>query len=448
MTVAALAPDPALPGLELALDPDAMRDLLSRHLQPLPPSAWEIMACRVSRLHYHRGDRCTLRYTLRLVEPESGHERSQWVKGSLRAGDSVERLSRKLQPSDAPRDLPFEPLAFIPEAGMLVEVFPYDRRLPTLPRLATDRLLELEPVVRRELQAEDRRIDEWRVDPVQYRPARVAVLRHTVRASSLEKRFYVKVYRHEEEGRRSHRLLQTLWERGGERGLAVPKPVAYLSGLRALVTAELGGESLRHAIDEREDLKAAGAAARALATAQLEPMPELVLHDHAGEVAVLMRAAQLLEWARPDLGARMDEVVRALAARREQVPPKPTHRELRSDHLFLDGSRVGVIDVDSYAVADPLLDPARLLADLVGLSLRPGVSGGSRWERAAGTFADEYRRSVPIAAGDRLFVRYAGALLKEALDVFRHQEPCWAETVGALVEEAENALAGRAMWAA
>jgi hypothetical protein len=34
----------------------------------------------------------------------------------------------------------FEPFSFIPDLGMLVQVFPYDRRLPTLPLLIAEPL--------------------------------------------------------------------------------------------------------------------------------------------------------------------------------------------------------------------------------------------------------------------------------------------------------------------
>ena len=53
------------------------------------------------------------------------------------AKDRTRRKWEKLQASyrrEVPDDSSaFEPFTFIPDLGMLVEVFPYDRRLPTLP---------------------------------------------------------------------------------------------------------------------------------------------------------------------------------------------------------------------------------------------------------------------------------------------------------------------------
>jgi hypothetical protein len=202
MTLETLPPDPALPSLRIAGDRNRMRELFRRHLRPLPGSDWELEDCRLSRIHYHRGDRCALRYTLRLIGRRTGGERSQWVTGLLYAGDRAARVWRKLRAANVERDVPvafatFEPLSFIPELEMIAQVFPYDRHLPMLSRLATTPPPDLEPVFFAELgpglHAEVRS-----VEPIQYRIGRAAVLRYEVEArpgstAGERKRFYAKV---------------------------------------------------------------------------------------------------------------------------------------------------------------------------------------------------------------------------------------------------------------
>lgn len=457
MSLAALARDPALPGLGLASDEGEMREVFRRHLQPLGPNGWDIRGCRISRIHYYRGDRCLLRYTLSLVDPETRRERSQWVTGLIHADDRVDRIWRKLRlnPPEVPDAFStFEPVSLIPEPGMLVQIFPYDRRLPALLELTAPPVPDLDSLFVDRFGAGNWEIEAWDVEPVQYRPGRVAVLRHTVRAGdgrggpSRTKRFYVKVYRDEEDGERRHRVARLLWDRADGRGVAVPDPIAYLSRLHALVLGEVAGRSLRDALVHDGDASAARTAVRGLAAAQRVPLPELSRHGVSDEIPILERAGQILAWARPELRTRIEEVVRGVAAGLEEVPPSPTHRELKTDHIFLDGSRLGVIDLDSYAAADPVLDPARVLADLAGLSVRGDAARDGRWESAAGVFADEYSANVPPSGRDRLFVQYAGALLKEAVDFFQHLEPQWPDHVDTLVEEARKALSRRAMWAA
>src|SRR2546426_12630183 len=81
-----------------------------------------------------------LQYTLRLVEPGTGRERSQWVSGVIYAEDRAGRIWRKLRTAHPEQEGPqafltFEPVSFIPDLSMLVQGFTYDRRLPAVPLL-------------------------------------------------------------------------------------------------------------------------------------------------------------------------------------------------------------------------------------------------------------------------------------------------------------------------
>ena len=120
----------------------------------------------------------------------------------------------------------------------------------------------------------------------------------------------------------------------------------------------------------------------------------------------------------------------------------PTHRDLKLDHLFLDGETITIIDFDSFAAADPVIDPATLLAQLVTMSYGTSIPYG-RIRSAGRAFVEEYFAHVPMSWRSRLKLQYAGAALKGSVSFFRHQEPEWPEKMTALVEEASSALAGR-----
>ncbi|MBA3425748.1 MAG: hypothetical protein H0U04_14665, partial [Rubrobacter sp.] len=138
MIVEPYAADPAFPGLEAAGDPVSMRQLFGEHLRPAGETAYTIRDCRLSRVRYRKGARCVLQYVLTLSHPATGAERTQWVTGVMYTGGKTRRKWEKLLKSapDVPgADPAFEPFAFVPELDMLVEVFPYDRRLPGLPLL-------------------------------------------------------------------------------------------------------------------------------------------------------------------------------------------------------------------------------------------------------------------------------------------------------------------------
>src|SRR5207249_10768799 len=95
--------DPALPQLQIYSDPELMREVFRGSLCPLPGRVYHIDDCLLSWVRYLRGVRCTLQYTLRLVEPETGRERSQWVSGVICAEDRAERIWRKLRAADPRR---------------------------------------------------------------------------------------------------------------------------------------------------------------------------------------------------------------------------------------------------------------------------------------------------------------------------------------------------------
>jgi hypothetical protein len=204
-----------------------MRGVFQRHLRPLNNKAYQVEDCRLSRIRYRQGERCVLQYTLRLAEIDTGSERFEWVTGVMYADDKTRRKWEKLRVS-YPKDISeiisaFEPFSFIPELGMLVQVFPYDRRLPTLPHLIAEPLPELESPILARFGPGNWRTDVWKI----------------------ERRFYAKVYRDEGQGLQTHQVLRELWKQACANGeaLTVARPVAYLSGLRTLLPEEAPGST-------------------------------------------------------------------------------------------------------------------------------------------------------------------------------------------------------------
>src|SRR5215211_4156429 len=254
MSVKPLLAAPVFPGLDVASDPEIMRGVFADYLRPLRGGTYRVTDCRLSRVRYRRGTRCVLQYTLRLADSATGHERIQSVTGVMYTKDRTRRKWEKLQASyrrEVPDDsLAFERFTFIPDLGMLVEVFPYDRRLPTLPLLAAGPPPELEPVLVGRFGPGDWRVEAWNTEPVRYLD-RGVVLRYTARARDAgtgrrrEKSFYAKVHRHKK-GEQTYQALRALWRRtsaNGE-GFTVVRPLAYLSDLRALILEEAPGTPL------------------------------------------------------------------------------------------------------------------------------------------------------------------------------------------------------------
>src|SRR3712207_778079 len=278
MNVCPFPADPAFPQLEIATDPGLMKETLRTYLRPVGGKVYDIKDCRLIRLRrYRNGSRCFLQYTLRLLEADTGRERDLQVTGLLYAEENrAEQAWRKLQATDPRQEIPnpwltFEPVSFVPELDMLVQVFPYDHRLPSLPLLAAGPPPELEPLLLARFGPGDWRVEAWRVEPVRYRD-QGAVLRYTAKARNAatrrrrEKSFYAKSYRHEK-GEQTYQALRALWRQAGAReGFAVVRPVAYLSDLRALILEEAPATPLDEILlRERDTTGAVRRVAQALA---------------------------------------------------------------------------------------------------------------------------------------------------------------------------------------
>jgi hypothetical protein len=151
---------------------------------------------------------------------------------------------------------------------------------------------------------------------------------------------------------------------------------------------------------------------------------------------------EFLRWACPHLGPKVEEIVGAVVAGLEEVPPAPTHGDLKPENILFDGNCFALLDLDRFAEADPVLDVANILTYLAIMPLRFSFPH-DHVRRVARAFAEEYFAYVPEVWLVRLPLHYAGAVLRVAAHTFRRQKPGWPDKIEALVEEAENSLAGR-----
>jgi len=219
-----------------------------------------------------------------------------------------------------------------------------------------------------------------------------------------------------------------------------------LSRLHAFFVEEAPGISLQQILLQGDDpVAAVGKVARALAAFHQGDVPTGRSHSYEHEISDLKQVRALLESICPQLSADVRGIISAVAMGLAEVPPAPTHRDLKAEHIFLDGDRVSFIALDSFAGADPVLDSAEVLAHLAAmpsLSLLPR----SRARMAAQTFAKEYFAQVPKSWRSRLPFHYAGANLHLAASIFRSQVPGWRDKVTALVGEARASLTGKVWW--
>ena len=448
--------DPDFPQLKVASDPQLMLEVFRRHLRPVSGRLCQIQECRPFRFRCRQSSsRCVLQYTLRVLEPGAGRQWDQWVTGLVfaRPGEA-QRLCQEMQAADPLREIPqdwlaFEPVDFIPELQMLVQVFPYDRKLPNLRRVMGGGLGSLEPLLLARLGPGPWHIEQRAIEPMRYRTEMGAALKYTVKASetlkarSQTRRCYLKVYR-DHHGEETFQLLRSLAQKtsAGQQPFSVVNPVAYLSELRTLVLEEAAGASLQEILLQDGDPSSVlRAVARAVAAFNLHEVGVTRHHSIEDQFADVKRASSLVQWACPEARAEVKALTASVVAGLGPVPPAPIHRDLKTEHIFLSDDRVIFIDLDSVALGDPVRDPAHLYAHMVG---RVGLDSMSRDQArtAASEFVEEYFCRVPKSWRERFPLHCAGALIEVAGGIFKRQEPLWFDKVTGALEQAQQALSG------
>jgi Ser/Thr protein kinase RdoA (MazF antagonist) len=449
--------DPDFPQLEIASDPTRMLEVFRAHLEPVAGHAYHVDACVPVRFRCRQSTtRCVLQYSLRVVDRTTERAFDQWVTGVVytRRGEA-ERLWRELETTHPRRSIPdrwltFEPLAYVPELEMLVQVFPYDRQLRSLGRVLAGEGREFAPLLQTLVGAGDWCPGAGHLELLRYRTEIGAALRYTlelrdVRSGRTEtRRCYVKVGR-PGRGAATFQLMESLSAASGGATSAygLVRPLAHLDALDALVVEEAPGTALLELLRGRDDAtRAVRAAARALAAFNRDGRPCGPRDSLAEQIHDIERVASLLAWACPDVSGDVRAIAATIVADLTDAPPALIHGDAKADHLFLAGDRVTLIDFDRVAVGDPVRDPARLCAYLTG---RVGLDAvpAERARAATAAFVEEYFAHVPAEWRERFPLQYAAALLDVASGLFRSQEPGWRDKVRAAVAEACGALSAR-----
>lgn len=448
--------DPSMPQLKAAWDPEFMLDIFRRTLKPFRDIEYDILGCRLSRFRYRQGTRSIMLYEVTLREKITSVKRNLWVTGVTYPDDRANRLYHRVLSSNPWQTIPdstlwVEPVSYIPELKMLIQVFPQDRFLPTLPLLISGPPPELERFLLGCFGSGNWRLVRYEVEPVRYRPFLGVSLRYKIKARDIStniertKCFYIKIYR-QENVKQTFELLNNLYLKLSTkgRGFATIKPLACFDDLHALVFEAAPGRSLEQLILQGENVNpAVSKSAAALAEFHQSKVDLGLYRSVEGTLSRARRAGQFIQWACPDLIGKVDEILIKLEYCIKEVPPCPTHLDIKVDHIFIDHDKVVFIDLDSFALSDPVFDPASLL---VRIEMLPNLSSipKSRVDTVSRIFLEKYFSNVPNDWQERLSINYSCAALKAALYYIQHQEPSWRKRVSMIVNRAMDVLSGRA----
>jgi len=440
--------DPQLPYLSLALDGNIVRHfcraLISDNV------AASISRCRVARVRLRRAQRCIIQYelTLRLA---GGSEQTHWLVGYQYASrkkfraraNQLKRLTAGRHPVDG-----LLPGIVIGEIRLLLQRFPFDRRLPALvsfhfniERVISDHLADLLGSNDWQLECLDTRLSRWRV-------GLSAVLRLDLELK----------HRHSGESRR-HRLFAKLDATATDTGLRSRLEQSRCDGklpfelAPILLSVPQQGFSIQASadglaletllLDGEAKMEDARRVANVLAGWHTTGEPLQNRYSKGHFEAVLERSVRVLANATPSCSLRLERLAQRIGKRMNHGVYCPAHLDLKPEHIFFCADRITLIDIESAADADPMIDIAILYARMHhARALYDLPDTASRF--FALQLMCTYYSLVPSIWWRNFSVCYAWALLKLAVHLFVCQRPDWSDWILRFVTEAELAISQEA----
>ncbi len=231
---------------------------------------------------------------------------------------------------------------------------------------------------------------------------------------------YGKLYFDPSLGRATYSTLAHLWKQGfaAGSGLEVPEPLGFLEEANLLLVRRAGGRPLNElatAASLEEALTAVRMAARWLAKYHATEIPGLPVQSPCERIEILSIADALAKVAAeyPQgsslLISMLHDLHGALSTGKSSSRLVPTHGQFRPAHVFSDGKRATVIDIEKVCLSDPAKDVARFVHALKKICVEEGRNP-QRGDELSQEFIAEYRMLSPSGLENLAYFRALLAL--------------------------------------
>lgn len=421
--VPVVARDPQLVGLGLLLDRSALQD----ELRAILPGAG-IVAATSTYLRYKPGTSCLAGYRL---STKFGP-----VHCSLKAVKESRFESFKERRTDGVESVLGPAVVLLPQHHAAVRLFPYDRTLRVLRKLASDpervRLL-------RRMSGGTARFTHAAFEVQSYKPERRCVGRLVDQDLT---RALLRIY--DDKGFETALCGATFAARQGLGDLH-----GFDADRRIIVGGWIEGQPLDQALAKGAApaplLAKAGSALADLHRRRPEGLP---VRGCRIEVRTLHRVARSVAEILPDEAGRLRRLTAALAKalRRAPAPLGPIHGDASADQMIVghDGRGVLLIDWDRAGVGDPAADLGRFLACQDVAGMLGEIPAGSCKAQAFLAGYKERAGRLPT----RVHLHHALALLQLLPDMFRTRRDDWPARMAQVLDRAEAVWATPACLAA
>jgi aminoglycoside phosphotransferase len=409
-----LSPDSAVSSRDVLLDPDAVRERLSR------VTGITIERCDLRRVKYRIGESLRVVYDV-LADGRTHIMSARTFSDSAAVFDQAISAARPVGPMPG--------VIHDPDTSSVWWTVPNDRRLTNLATL-------LDPPARVR-KATGVRWD--RSTLVEYAPERSA----TARLSDADGTVvgYAKAYRDRDPLDLVAHYNGVADALAAIDGVRTPRAIGWARTDRIIVLEPMGGVSWFElsTTEQRDALCKVGVALAHVHGLPIDPRAQPFLRHRVDRV---VHCAQLVATARPDVA----NIAGRLSVQLAGGPPPPEalvclHGDVHADNMLFDGGQVHLIDFDQSGYGAAAADLAGVLASLLTAHLVGHVAA----DRFGAALLDGYGTVRPLPSHDELRWYTAAALLNERAirGINRIYRPTLA-VLPALLSRAEDVFAGRA----
>jgi len=452
-----------LKGIRWLLLSATAHKVLADQLRALLPGGAAVGPCRLREARFKPGRKITAYYDalVNTDSPERYHVRPIAVTwGSNTDADRHEETGdlAKVQ-AEAVRHgvaAPFrELMADLPEWNMHIRVSPLDARFTQLARLSDPRYVRAmfeETYAAGNAAWDQRRISDYTVTSIKYRPGKRHVLRYDPRDPVTGGAVFAKLYIGKEEARafrredgaRAFRVAQEVADWLAERGQVVNslRPLGYVAQDAVVLYPQVCGVPLSDYTRRLNRVAARSLHQAGVAVCALHHLPVALAgrperHDFAAEIRWIVQKSHHIPALLPEVGSAIAAVLDRARELHERLPQEPgtfTHGDLKTEHIWVASDGLTVMDFDSSRLADPALDVGYFLADW--------QFQHAAWpqEKVRESFLAGYAPDAPKERLTRARLYEAVELVKCAVrrvQVFEHD---WASRTAGLVERAQAVI--------
>lgn len=373
--------DPGLPRLADLLEPAGAPSLAAEMVREVTGTPVDARTGKLGYVRYHPTKECVAQWAFPTSTGQAFLVSAKLFSGGkgadVAAGASFRVLAESARSgTDNGADL----YRHLPDRQLLLQRFPLDVKLPSLPLVTSDSwAAAFVPALG--LGQEEMRITE--IVAVAYKAWRRCVLRYTMESRGGRRRYFAKVFR-DDRGEPMFATLSCLKAKLTSSGMPweIPAPVAYIPEARMLVLEALEGGVAMSALlkDARGNpsakttlLAGVAAVAEGLVPFQRTVVEGLPCVTPAQSLRWLGRKAKGLCHVAPDIADSIEAQLLRLEEKARRLPPEPmvlAHGAFRHAQMLVCGDKVGVVDLDGLRLSGASADAGEFLANLDKIAVR------------------------------------------------------------------------------